>query len=146
MAMWLFTRSILQGKPIRLFNDGNMKRDFTYVDDVAEAIARLIDRPPRSDPDWDGTAPNPATSFAPWRIYNIGNHTPVEVTEVVRLLETALGKSAIRELAPMQPGDVPETCADVADLEAAVGFRPKTPIAEGVRRFVEWYAGYAGAK
>jgi UDP-glucuronate 4-epimerase len=146
MAMWLFTQSILQGKPIRLFNDGNMKRDFTYVDDVAEAVARLIDRPPRSDPDWDGTAPNPATSFAPWRIYNIGNHTPVEVTEVVRLLEAALGKRAIRELAPMQPGDVPETCADVADLEAAVGFRPKTPIAEGVRRFVEWYAGYAGAK
>jgi len=146
MAMWLFTQSILQGKPIRLFNHGNMKRDFTYVDDVAEAVARLIDRPPSPDPNWNGAAPNPATSFAPWRVYNIGNHTPVEVTEVVRLLEAALGKSAIRELAPMQPGDVPETCADVADLEAAVGFRPKTPIAEGVRRFVEWYAGYAGAK
>jgi UDP-glucuronate 4-epimerase len=146
MAMWLFTQAILQGKPIRLFNHGNMKRDFTYVDDVAEAVARLIDRPPSPDPNWNGAAPNPATSFAPWRVYNIGNHTPVEVTEVVRLLEAALGKSAIRELAPMQPGDVPETCADVADLEAAVGFRPKTPIAEGVRRFVEWYAGYAGAK
>ena len=146
MAMWLFTQAILQGRPIRLFNNGNMKRDFTYVDDVAEAVARLIDRPPSPDPNWNGAAPNPATSFAPWRVYNIGNHTPVEVTEVVRLLEAALGKSAIRELAPMQPGDVPETCADVADLEAAVGFRPKTPIAEGVRRFVEWYAGYAGAK
>jgi UDP-glucuronate 4-epimerase len=139
MAMWLFTKSILQGKPIRLFNNGNMKRDFTYVDDAAEVVARLIDRPPRPDAGWDGTAPNPATSFAPWRIYNIGNHTPVKVTEVLRLLEAALGKSAIRELAPMQPGDVPET-------EAAVGFRPKTPIAEGVRRFVEWYAGYAGAR
>jgi len=146
MAVWLFTQAILQGKPIRLFNHGQMKRDFTYVDDVAEAVARLIDRPPSPDPNWNGAAPNPATSFAPWRVYNIGNHTPVEVTEVVRLLEAALGKSAIRELAPMQPGDVPETCADVADLEAAVGFRPKTPIAEGVRRFVEWYAGYAGAK
>jgi UDP-glucuronate 4-epimerase len=146
MAMWLFTQSILQGRPIRLFNNGNMKRDFTYVDDVAEAVVRLIDRPPSPDPNWHGAAPNPATSFAPWRVYNIGNHTPVEVTEVVRRLEEALGKPAIRELAPMQPGDVPETCADVADLEAAVGFRPKTPIAEGVRRFVEWYAGYAGAK
>jgi UDP-glucuronate 4-epimerase len=146
MAMWLFTQAILQGRPIRLFNNGNMKRDFTYVDDVAEAVVRLIDRPASPDPNWNGAAPNPATSFAPWRVYNIGNHTPVEVTEVVRLLEAALGKSAIRELAPMQPGDVPETCADVADLEAAVGFRPKTPIAEGVRRFVEWYAGYAGAK
>ena len=99
-----------------------MKRDFTYVDDVAEAVARLIDRPPAPDPHWNSAVPNPATSFAPWRVYNIGNHTPVEVTEVVRLLEAALGKTAIRELAPMQPGDVPETCADVADLEAAVGF------------------------
>ena len=118
MAMWLFAQAILQGKPIRLFNNGRMKRDFTYVDDVAEAVVRLIDRPPQPDPGWDGAAPNPATSFAPWRVYNIGNHTPVEVTEVVRLIETALGKSAVRELAPMQPGDVPETCADVADLES----------------------------
>jgi UDP-glucuronate 4-epimerase len=146
MAMWLFTQSILQGKLIRLFNDGNMKRDFTYVDDVAEAVARLVDRPPQPDSGWNGAAPNPATSFAPWRIYNIGNHTPVAVTDVVRLLEEALGKTAIRELAPMQPGDVPETCADVADLEAAVGFRPKTPIAEGVRRFVQWYTDYAARK
>ena len=146
MAMWLFTQSILQGRPIRLFNNGNMKRDFTYVADVAEAVARLIDRPPRPDAGWNGAAPNPASSFAPWRIYNIGNHTPVEVTDVVRLLEEALGKTAIREFAPMQPGDVPETCADVADLESAVGFRPATPIAEGVRHFVEWYAGYAGRK
>jgi len=146
MAMWLFTQSILQGRPIRLFNNGNMKRDFTYVDDVVEAVVRLIDRPPQPDTGWNGAAPNPASSFAPWRIYNIGNHTPVEVTDVVRLLEEALGKTAIREFAPMQPGDVPETCADVADLEAVVGFRPKTPIAEGVRHFVEWYAGYAGSK
>jgi UDP-glucuronate 4-epimerase len=146
MAMWLFAQSILQGKPIRLFNGGNMKRDFTYVDDVAEAVMRLIDRPPSPDASWNGAAPNPATSFAPWRIYNIGNHTPVEVTEVVRLLEGALGKSAIREFAPMQPGDVLETCADISDLEAAAGFAPRTPIAEGVRRFVEWYTGYAGAK
>ncbi|MEA2870690.1 MAG: UDP-glucuronate 4-epimerase [Hyphomicrobiales bacterium] len=142
MAMWLFTEAILQGKPIRLFNHGRMKRDFTYIDDVTEAVVRLIDRPATPDPAWSGAAPNPATSFAPWRVYNIGNHTPVEVTDVVRLIEEQTGKKAIRELVPMQPGDVPETCADVADLEAAAGFRPDTPIAEGVRRFVDWYRGY----
>jgi len=105
---------------------------------------RLVDRPAEPDPEWSGAKPNPATSNAPWRVYNIGNHTPVEVTEVVRLLEQALGREAKRELLPMQPGDVPETCADVADLEAAVGFRPNTPIAEGVRRFVDWYRDYTG--
>jgi UDP-glucuronate 4-epimerase len=142
MAMWLFTEAILQGKPIRLFNHGRMKRDFTYIDDVTEAVVRLIDRPAAADPAWSGAAPNPATSSAPWRVYNIGNHTAVEVTEVVRLIEEATGRSAMRELVPMQPGDVPETCADVADLEAAAGFRPNTPIGEGVRRFVEWYRGH----
>ena len=144
MAMWLFTEAIQQGKPIRLFNHGRMRRDFTYVDDVVEAVVRLVDRPAEPDPEWSGAKPNPATSNAPWRVYNIGNHTPVEVTEVVRLLEQALGREAKRELLPMQPGDVPETCADVADLEAAVGFRPNTPIAEGVRRFVDWYRDYTG--
>jgi UDP-glucuronate 4-epimerase len=142
MAMWLFAEAILQGKPIRLFNHGRMRRDFTYVDDVVEAVVRLIGHIPAPDPAWNGAAPNPATSFAPWRLYNIGNHTPVEITEVVRLIEEALGKRATRELLPMQPGDVPETCADVADLQAAVGFRPATPIGEGVRRFVDWYRGY----
>jgi UDP-glucuronate 4-epimerase len=140
--MWLFAEAILTGKPIKLFNHGRMRRDFTYVDDVVEAVVRLIGHAPRPNPAWSGSAPDPATSFAPWRVYNIGNHTPVEVTEVVRLIEEALGKKAIRELLPMQPGDVPETCADVADLEAAVGFRPATPIGEGVRRFVDWYRGY----
>ena len=142
MAMWLFADAILQGKPIQLFNHGRMRRDFSYIDDVVEAVVRLIERPAAPDPAWNAAAPNPATSFAPWRVYNIGNHTPVEVTEVVRLLEEALGRRASRELLPMQPGDVPETCADVADLEAAVGFRPNTPIEEGVRRFVAWYRGY----
>ena len=146
MALWLFTEAILKGRPIRLFNHGRMRRDFTYIDDVTEAVVRLIDRPAAPDPAWSGEAPNPATSSAPWRVYNIGNHTPVEVTEVVALIEQALGQKAERELLPMQPGDVAETCADVADLEAAVGFRPSTPIAEGVRRFVDWYRGYvAGA-
>ncbi len=144
MAYWLFTEAIAQGKPIRLFNHGRMRRDFTYVDDVVEAVVRLVDRPAEPDPAWSGAKPNPATSSAPWRVYNIGNHAPVEVTEFVRLIEQALGREAKRELLPMQPGDVMETCADVADLEAAVGFRPNTPIAEGVQRFVDWYREYTG--
>ena len=142
MALWLFTEAIVEGKPIRLFNNGRMKRDFTYIDDVTESVVRLVDKPPTPDANWSGAAPDPAKSFAPWRVYNIGNHTPVEVTDVVRLIEEATGRKAIRQLLPMQPGDVPETCADVADLEAAVGFRPDTPMAEGVRRFVAWYRGY----
>ena len=142
MAVWIFTEAILQGKPIRLFNHGRMKRDFTYIDDIVEAVARLVDRPAMPDENWSGAAPNPATSFAPWRIYNVGNHTPVELTEVVRLIEQATGRTAIREYLPIQPGDVPETCADVGDLEGAVGFRPNIPIEEGVRRFVHWYRGY----
>ena len=146
MAMWLFTEAIIAGRPIRLFNYGQMRRDFTYIDDVVEALARLIDRPAASDPEWSGDDPKPATSRAPWRIYNIGNNRPVEVTEVVRLLETELGRPAVRELTPMQPGDVPATYADVSALEAAVGFQPKTPIEEGVRRFVAWYRSYASAR
>ncbi len=145
MAMWLFTKAIIEGTPVRLFNHGRMRRDFTYIDDVIEAMARLIDKPPAGDPQWSGT-PDPARSRAPWRVYNIGNNRPVEVTEVVRLIEQAVGKPAIRELAPMQPGDVPETCANVDDLAAVVGFAPKTPIAEGVARFVDWYRGYAEGK
>lgn len=142
MAVWLFTAAIIAGKPIKLFNNGRMRRDFTYIDDVTEAVVRLIGRPAAPDPGWSGAAPNAATSFAPWRVYNIGNHTSVEVTEVVRLIEEATGRTAMRELLPMQPGDVPETCADVADLQAAVGFAPDTPIAEGIDRFVAWYRGY----
>jgi UDP-glucuronate 4-epimerase len=142
MAVWLFTEAILQGKAVRLFNRGAMKRDFTYIDDVTEAVVRLIERPAAAAPGWSAAAPNPATSFAPWRVYNIGNHMPVDVNELVRLIEEATGRTARRDLLPMQPGDVPETCADVADLEAAVGFRPNTPLAEGVRRFVAWYRDY----
>ena len=139
MAMWLFADAIRQGRPIKLFNNGQMRRDFTYVDDVVESIARLVPRPPVPNPAWSGDAPDPATSNAPWHVYNIGNSRPVEVTEVVRLIEEAVGRPAIRELWPMQPGDVPETCADVTDLEHAVGFRPKTPIGEGISRFVDWF-------
>jgi UDP-glucuronate 4-epimerase len=142
MAMWLFAEAISQGKPIRLFNHGRMRRDFTYVDDVAEAVVRLLDQPAATDPHWNGAAPNPATSFAPWRVYNIGNSSSVEVTEVVSLLEAALGRVAQRELLPMQPGDVCETCADISDLEAAIGFRPSTSIGQGVGEFVAWYRDY----
>jgi UDP-glucuronate 4-epimerase len=142
MAVWLFTEAILQGKPIRLFNHGKMKRDFTYIDDVTEAVVRLIDRPATPDLSWSGAAPNPATSFAPWRIYNIGNRIAVAVTELVRLIELATERTAVRELLPMQPGDVAETCADIAALQEAIDFAPATPLAEGVARFVDWYRGY----
>jgi UDP-glucuronate 4-epimerase len=142
MAVWLFTEAILKGRPVRLFNHGNARRDFTYIDDVIETVVRLIDKPPSPDPAWSGAAPNPATSFAPWRVYNVGNSAAVPVTELVGLIEQATGRTAIRELVAMQPGDVVETCADTADLERAAGFRPSTPLAEGIGRFVAWYRSY----
>jgi UDP-glucuronate 4-epimerase len=139
MAMFIFTKAILEGRPIKLFNHGRMRRDFTYVDDIVEAMERLIDRPPGGDPNWSGDAPDPSSSSAPWRLYNIGNNRSVEVTKVVELLEHALGRKAVRELVDMQPGDVPETCADIDDLKRDVGFTPATPIEEGIPRFVSWY-------
>jgi UDP-glucuronate 4-epimerase len=142
MAMWLFAAAIMRGQPIQLFNNGRMRRDFTYIDDVVEAVVRLVPRPPAANPAWSAEAPDPATSRAPWRLYNIGNSTPVEVLEVVRLIEQAVGKAAIREFLPMQPGDVPETYADVSDLERSVGFRPATPIGEGIGRFVAWFRDF----
>jgi UDP-glucuronate 4-epimerase len=142
MAMFIFADAIISGKPLRLFNNGNMRRDFTYIDDVTEAVARAIDRMPASNPNWSGNAPDPATSKAPWRIYNIGNNRPVEVTRVVDLLEQELGRPAVREMAPMQPGDVAETYANVDDLMRDVGFRPATSIEEGIKRFVAWYRAY----
>ena len=142
MAIFRFTEAILAGRPIDVYNHGRMRRDFTYVDDVAEGVVRVSDRPAAADPDWSGDAPDPATSAVPWRIYNIGNHTPVELTYLIELLERELGRPAIRRLLPMQPGDVPATFADVRDLAAAVGFAPDTPIEEGVRRFVAWYRDY----
>jgi len=144
MAMWLFAAAILKGQPIKLFNGGNMRRDFTYVDDVAIAVVKLIDHVARGNAAWSGDHPDPATSRAPWRVYNIGNHTAVDLMEVVHLLETSLGKKAIRELMPMQPGDVRETCADVEDLQKAVGFAPNTPIAVGIQKFVDWFRAFHG--
>jgi UDP-glucuronate 4-epimerase len=142
MAMWIFAKAILAGEPIRLFNNGNMRRDFTYIDDVVEAVVRLVDRPPAGSATFSAASPDPASSTAPWRLYNIGNNKPVELLEVVRLLEETIGKKAKRELVPMQPGDVPATYANVDDLMRDVGFRPSTPIAEGIARFVEWYRAY----
>ena len=144
MAMFIFATAIVDGKPLRLFNNGNMRRDFTYVDDVTEAVVRLADRVPTPDPAWSGDAPDPGSSLAPWRIYNIGNNRTVEVSRVVELLEKEFGRPAIREMAPMQPGDVSETRADVDDLMRDVGFRPSTSIEEGIKRFAAWYRGYRG--
>jgi len=144
MAMWLFTSAILNGQPIKLFNRGDMRRDFTYVDDVVTAVVKLIDHVPQGNAAWSGDDPDPASSHAPWRVYNIGNRTPVELMEVVRLIERALGRKAIRELMPMQPGDVRETCADVAALRKAVGFSPSTPVADGIGKFVDWFRAYHG--
>jgi len=140
MAMWLFADAIMRGEPLKLFNHGHMLRDFTYVDDVVEAIARLVGLPPKPAADADDT--DPSRSQAPWRVYNIGNNKPVEVLKVVALLEQELGRKAKTEMLPMQPGDVPATYADVDDLMRDTGFRPDTPIEEGVRRFVAWFRDY----
>ena len=142
MAMWRFTAAVLEGRPVQLFNHGRMRRDFTYIGDAAEAVVRILDRAPAGDPHGSGDDPDPSRSRAPWRLYNVGNGRPVEIGEVLRLIEAAAGRTAVTELMPMQPGDVAETCADVADLEREFGFRPNTPIAEGVRRFVAWYRGH----
>ena len=142
MAMWIFAKSIIADEPIKLFNNGNMRRDFTYIDDVVEAVVRLVERTPQPNPNWLGDAPDPGSSSAPWRVYNIGNNKPVELLDVVRLLEEAIGKKSKRELLPMQPGDVPATYADVNDLMRDAEFRPMTPIADGISRFIDWYRSY----
>src|SRR5450830_1201600 len=139
MAMWMFASAIIEGRPIKLFNHGNMRRDFTYIDDVVEAIVRLIGRAPQGNPEWSGDKPDPGSSAAPWRVYNIGNNNPVDVPKVVAILEQELGRAAKKEMLPMQPGDVPATYADIDDLMREVDFRPATPIEEGIARFVSWY-------
>jgi UDP-glucuronate 4-epimerase len=142
MAMFLFAKAIVGGTPIKLFNHGNMRRDFTYIDDVGEAVVRLVDRPPQGNPNWSGQKPDPATSAAPWKIYNIGSNSPEELVHVVSLLETEFGRTAVKEMVPMQPGDVPATYADIEDLTREVGFRPATKIEEGIARFAKWYRDY----
>ena len=142
MALYLFTKAILAGRPIDVFNHGKMRRDFTYIDDVVEGVVRVIDRIPQPNPQWSGDAPDPGTSNAPYRIYNIGNNRPVELLYLIETLEKSLGTKAQKNMLPLQPGDVPETYADVDDLMRDVGFRPSTPIEEGVARFVQWYRSY----
>ncbi len=139
MAYFKFTKAILEGSPIDVYAESEMSRDFTYVDDVCEAIVRLCGEPPRSKPDGEPTAPDPASAAAPWRVFNIGNHTPVRLDRFIAVIEAACGKAAVKRHLPMQPGDVRATYADVADLMAAVDFRPDTPIETGIARFVAWY-------
>lgn len=142
MALFLFTRNILAGRPIKLFNNGEHVRDFTFVDDIVEGVIRVSDDMARPDPEWNSDYPDPATSNAPFRILNIGNSAPVHLTAYVEAIEEALGKKAIREFLPLQPGDVPNTYADVSSLVKAVGYQPKTTVREGVARFVHWYREY----
>jgi UDP-glucuronate 4-epimerase len=146
MALFVFTKAILAGEPIKVFNHGKMRRDFTYIDDVVEAIVRLIDKKPEPNLNWSGDAPDPGSSYAPYKIYNIGNNKPVELNYFISVLEEKLGKKAIKEYLPLQLGDVPETYADVDDLMRDVGFRPHTPIEEGIGKFVDWYKDYYGVK
>jgi UDP-glucuronate 4-epimerase len=142
MALFLFTRNILEGKPIDVFNHGHHRRDFTYVDDIAEGVARVSERSAQPDLHWNGNAPDPAGSSAPFRIYNIGNNQPVALLRYIEVIEECLGRKAVKNFLPLQPGDVPETCADISDLERDTGYRPATPIEVGVRHFVDWFCEY----
>lgn len=142
MALFLFTQKILAGEPIDVFNYGHHRRDFTYIDDIVEGVIRSLDRVAPTNPDWDGAAPDAATSSAPYRLYNIGNHEPVELMHYIEVLEENLGRKAEKNLLPLQPGDVPDTYADVDDLRRDVGYAPATSVEDGIRRFVEWYRDY----
>jgi UDP-glucuronate 4-epimerase len=142
MALFLFTRAILEGRPIDVFNEGQMERDFTYIDDIVEGVARIMERIPVPDAAWNGASPDPAISFAPYRLYNIGNNQPVALMDFIAILEGHLGREAKKNFLPMQAGDVPATFADVDDLMADADFKPATPIEEGIRRFVAWYHEY----
>ena len=142
MSYYRFTKAILEGRPIEVYNHGRMRRDFTYVDDIVEGVVRVLDRPPAGDAAWSGAAPDPSSSPARYRVYNIGNGRPVELMDFIRAIEKALGRKAELSLLPLQPGDVPATWADTSDLERDFGFRPRTPVEEGIARFVAWYREY----
>jgi UDP-glucuronate 4-epimerase len=144
MALFLFTRNILEGKPIDVFNNGHHQRDFTYVDDIAEGVVRASERIAQPDAAWNGQAPDPASSFAPFRLYNIGNNRPVQLLRYIEVIEEALGRKAVKNFLPLQAGDVPETCADIDDLVRDVGYRPATTVEVGVRAFVDWFCEYYG--
>lgn len=142
MALFLFTKAILNDQPIQVFNYGNMKRDFTYIDDITEGVIRVMSKIPEPNPTWNGDNPDPGSSYVKYKIYNIGNNSPVQLTEFIEVLETSLGKKAKKELLPLQPGDVESTYADINDLAQDVGFKPSTPIRVGIKRFVDWYKTY----
>ena len=142
MALFLFTKAILEGEPIKVFNHGKMKRDFTYIDDIVEGIFRVMSKIPEPNPNWSGDTPDPGTSYKQYKIYNIGNNNPVELSEFIELIEAALGRKAKKEFMDLQPGDVPATYADVDDLMNDVGFKPATPLATGIQRFIDWYTEY----
>ena len=144
MALFLFTQAILENKPIKVFNHGKMQRDFTYIDDIIEGVVRVMGRLPEVNPKWSGDAPDPGTSSAPYKVYNIGNNNPVELIKFIEIIEDILGKKAQKELMDIQPGDVAATYADVDDLMEDVGFRPDTPIEVGIKRFVQWFKGFYG--
>lgn len=146
MALFLFTKAILENKPIDVFNHGKMRRDFTYVDDIVESITRLIPRPSQPNAEWSGMTPDPATSFAPYRVFNIGNNKPVELLQFIEVIEQKLGRKAVKNLLPLQDGDVPETFADVEDLMHEVDFKPSTPIEVGIGNFIDWYTNYYNIK
>jgi UDP-glucuronate 4-epimerase len=145
MALFKFTKNIIDGQPIDIYNNGRMQRDFTYIDDIIEGVIRVIDKIPQANPNWSGDIPDPCTSPAPYQLYNIGNNNPVELMYYIETLEKALGKKAKKNLLPMQAGDVPATYADVADLERDIGFKPQTSVEEGIKHFVEWYYEYFNA-
>jgi UDP-glucuronate 4-epimerase len=140
--LFLFTKAITEGKPIQVFNNGEMLRDFTYIDDIVEGVVRVLDKPAAPNADWHSDTPDPGTSPAPYRLFNIGNNNPVKLLDFIAAIEQALGKQAIREMMPIQPGDVAATYANIDDLVNQVGYRPNTPIAEGIRQFVAWYRDY----
>jgi UDP-glucuronate 4-epimerase len=144
MALFLFTRAMLAGEPIDVFNEGRMVRDFTYIDDIVESLLRVLDKPATPDPGFDAAQPDPATSWAPHRLFNIGNSHPTPLMDYIEAIEAALGITADKRLLPMQPGDVPATAADTSSLEAWTGFKPNTPVREGVARFVAWYREFYG--
>lgn len=144
MAPFLFTRAILAGEPLDVFGAGELERDFTYIDDIVEAVVRVGERSAAPDPAWSGDRPDPATSSAPYRLYNIGNHTPLKVTRLIEVIEQCVGKKAVRNMLPMQPGEVPATFADVDDLTRDVGFAPKTSLEDGMTKFVAWYRSFYG--
>jgi UDP-glucuronate 4-epimerase len=142
MALFMFTKSIIEDKPIEVFNYGNHKRDFTYIDDIVQGIIKVLDKPAESDINWDSKKPDPSSSSAPYKVYNIGNNNPVELMDYIEALESSLGKKAEKKLLPLQPGDVPDTCADIDDLVDQFNYKPSTSVKQGVENFIKWYKDY----